>query len=86
MAEIGLYLLKEFPYNTSVIHNIQFQLASYNVSHHVVFHYIMSDASKHDDSTTDAHIKHIVELFQNIIVLFANMSTIWDNTDGCTEQ
>ena len=64
MAEIGLYLLREFPYNTSVIHNIQLKLASYNVSHHVVFHYIMSDASKHDDSTMDAHIKHIVELFK----------------------
>ena len=42
--------------------------------------------SEHDYETTTKHSKHIIELSQNQIVLFDEISTIKENTDGCNEQ
>ena len=33
-----------------------------------------------------AHSKCIIEMFQNRTLFFANMITIWENTDGCEDQ
>ena len=37
-------------------------------------------------STIAEHSEHIIELLQNITVLFSGTSTIWENTDGFSEQ
>ena len=87
MAAIGLYLLKAFPYNTSVRHTIPVHFY-----HQIMCHFrrcfipFFSGDRKQYTATTAEHSKHNIELFQNITVLFADMSTIWGNTDGCAEQ
>ena len=45
-----------------------------------------SDNRKRDDATTAEHSKLILELLQKRTVLFAEVSTIWENTDGCTDK
>ena len=44
------------------------------------------DDSKQYTITKAEHSKLIIELSQNRIVLFYDMSNIWVNTDGCVEQ
>ena len=48
-----------------------------------MFHSFLSDEIKQDAVTMDANSKHIIELLQNRTILFSDMSTIWENTDGC---
>ena len=58
-------------------------LASDHVTCQEVF---WSDNSKQDVATTSGHSKWIIELLQNITVFFFGTSTIWENTDGFSEQ
>ena len=44
---------------------------------HAVFHFFLSDDSKQDADTTNAHRKNL---------LTASLSKIWGNTGCCTEQ
>ena len=46
----------------------------------------MSDDNKQDAVTTYEHNKLIIELLQSRPVLFSNISTIWENTDFCSDQ
>ena len=46
----------------------------------------LSDDIKQDTTTTAEHSKFIIELFQNRIVLFYDMSTIWGNNSGFADQ
>ena len=46
----------------------------------------MSDDRKQYSATTAEQNKHIIELFQNRTLLFADMINIWENTDGCADQ
>ena len=46
----------------------------------------LSDESKQDASTTAEHSKHIIELLKNRTILFAYMTTIWENIDCCAEK
>ena len=48
--------------------------------------FYFSNDNKHDTATTAEKSKYIIELLQNIISLFAYMSTIWENTDACLEK
>ena len=49
-----------------------------------MFHYFLSDDRKQDVATTTAKINSLIELFKK--KLMSTLSTIWENTDGCTEQ
>ena len=51
-----------------------------------VFHSFLSGDSKQDASTTTANIKRLISLLKEKNVLTTSLSTIWENTDGCTEQ
>ena len=53
---------------------------------HAVFHSFLSDASKQDAATTTAHSKQLISLLKNKKVLTKSLSTIWENTDGFSEQ
>ena len=46
----------------------------------------MPDDSKQDDTNIAAHSKQIIELIQNRKISFSELSTMWENTDGCAEQ
>ena len=41
---------------------------------------------KQDDATTIAHSKHIIELLKQHNILSSELSTLWENTDGCAEH
>ena len=45
---------------------------------------IFPDDSKQDTASTTEHIKRFIELLQKGPT--STLSTIWENTDGCTEQ
>ena len=47
------------------------------MSRQAVFHYFFSYYIKQDAATTSEQHKFIVEIFQNITVLFAVMINIW---------
>ena len=53
---------------------------------HEVFHSFLSDDSKHDADTTTAHIKRLISLIKYKTKLTTALSTIWENTYGCTKQ
>ena len=61
-------------------------LALDHVSIQVVFQNFFSNDIKQDVATTAEHIIRIIELFKNRTVLFSDMSTIWENTDGFEDQ
>ena len=63
-------------------------LSSYlhSCKRHAMFHSFLSYNSKQDSDTTAVDIKRIIELLENVKVIFTGMSTIWDNTDSCTEH
>ena len=52
---------------------------------HAVFHYFLSYDSKQDAATTTVHSKQLMSLLNNKQVLTTSLSTIWENTDGCSE-
>ena len=53
---------------------------------HAVFHSFLSDNSKQDAATTNAHSKLFISLLKNQQVLTTSLSTIWENNDGCAKQ
>ena len=53
---------------------------------HAVFCSFFFDDSKQDSSTTAAHIKRIIELLNKHSIMSDQLSTLRDNTDGCTED
>ena len=87
MSEIGLYMLKELSYNTSVRHIIPVHFWN-QIMFHVrrSFIIILSDKRKQDATTTYERIKFIIKMFQKRTVFFSNMSTILVNKYGCVEQ
>ena len=86
MAEIYLSQSKEFNNNTSVLHN-RLLLCQNQINFLVMLcvHLLLSDERKQDSDTTDAHSKTI-ELLKNRQHIFYDLSTIWDNNNGCDEQ
>ena len=86
MVEIGLYILKELTYKTSVCHTILVHCWHNNVSRHAVFHYYVSDDRKQYATTTASHNKLIIKPSQNRKVLLSDMINIRENTDDCGEQ
>ena len=53
---------------------------------YAVFHSFLSDDSKQDADTNTAHINLLISLLKNKQVLTTSLSTIWENTDGYSEQ
>ena len=51
-----------------------------------MFNYILSDDSKQDSDTNNAHSKRKIELLKKKKKLTSTLSTIWENTDSCAEQ
>ena len=85
MVAICIYLYKELPYNTSVIHT--------NSVH--CWHQIMCHIMKcfiiiclMIENRIPQQQKHTLNALWNLKkkVLFPNMSTIWENTDVCVDQ
>ena len=54
--------------------------------HYAVFNSFLSDDSRQDAATTNAHRKRLISLHKNKKVLTTSLITIWENTDGCAEQ
>ena len=50
-----------------------------------MFHYFLSDDRKQDSATTTSHSNSLIGLKKNK-KLMSELSTIWENTDGCAEQ
>ena len=46
----------------------------------------MLDDSTQDGATTTSHIKRLIGLLKERRVLASELSTIWENNDGCEEQ
>ena len=86
MVEIGLYLLKALPWKTSVSHTTPFHFWHQIMCHVRRSLILLSDECKQDTATTAEHSKRVIGMLQNITVLFADMSNIWKNTDGCADQ
>ena len=53
---------------------------------HAVFHSFLSDGSKQDAATNNAHRKRLISLLKDNKVLTISLGTIWGNTDGCAKQ
>ena len=53
---------------------------------HAVIHSFLSDDRKQDAVTTTSHRKRLISLLKNQQVLTISLSTIWENTDVCSEQ
>ena len=51
-----------------------------------MFHSFLSDDRKHDSKTHITHSKHTIELLKQRKIMSNTLSTIWGNTDGCTEH
>ena len=51
-----------------------------------MFHYILSDDSKHDAATTTENSKIFISFLKEEKVMTTSFSTIWENTDGCAKQ
>ena len=51
-----------------------------------MFHSFFSDESKQYAATTIAHIKRIITFFKQRNIMSAKLSTIWSNTDDCSEN
>ena len=51
---------------------------------HAVFHSFLSDDRKQVDATTTVHIKRLISFLKEKNLLTESLSTIWENTDGCT--
>ena len=51
-----------------------------------MFHSFFSDESKQYAATTIAHIKRIITFFKQRNIMSAKLSTIWSNTDDCSEH
>ena len=66
----------------------QADINSYTLSRprHAVFHSFLSDDIKKDDATKTTHSKLLMSLIKNKRVLTTSLSTIWENTDGCSDQ
>ena len=52
----------------------------------IVIHSFLSYEIKHYYSTTAAHCKWMIELLQNRQPIFSDLSTSFENSDGCAEQ
>ena len=46
----------------------------------------LSGDSKQDAATTTSHSKRLISFLKNKKILTTSLSTIWENTDVCTEQ
>ena len=46
----------------------------------------LSNDSKQDAATTNAHIKHFIALLKERKLFMSSLSTIWESTDGFVEQ
>ena len=53
---------------------------------HVVFRYFFQIYSKQDAATTTGNRKRLIELLKEQKVLTSTLSTIWEDTDGFSEQ
>ena len=84
MVIIDLFLLKVLHWNTSVPHTKERRHHLLTVSNTMLCFtlFLMITAKK---ATTAAHRKRIIELFKHRQIIFY-ISTIWENTDGCTEH
>ena len=51
-----------------------------------MFNSFLSDDRKQDSSTTNAHIKRIIELLKQRNIVLNKLSTIWENIYGCAEH
>ena len=51
-----------------------------------VFHSFLSDDSKKHSGTTTSHSNRLIALLKEKIILTTYLSTIWENTDGFSEQ
>ena len=65
------------------LHQSMTLLASGHMSRQAVFQSFLSDDTKKDSITTEAHSKYIIEILQNREIFFTDISTIWENMDGC---
>ena len=55
--------------------------------HHAVFQpFFFLDYRKKYATTTNSHIKCLIELLKERNLLTSSLSTIWGDTDGCEEQ
>ena len=51
-----------------------------------MFNYFLSDDSKQDTDTTNAHRNRFISLLKEEKVLTTSFSTIWENFDGCAKK
>ena len=51
-----------------------------------MFNSFLSDDRKQDSSTTNAHIKRIIEFLKQRNIVLNKLSTIWENIYGCAEH
>ena len=72
--------------NFSAAPNVDIKSSTISRQRHAVFHSFLSDNSKHDAATTNAHRKRLISLLNNKNVLTTSLSIIWENTNGCAEQ
>ena len=47
---------------------------------------IFPDGCKKDSATKYAHTKFIIDLLKELTLIFSDLSTIWQNTEGCYEK
>ena len=72
--------------NFSALPKAYINLTTPSRQYHAVFHYFLSDYSKHDATTITAHRKRFISLLKEKTLLTTFFSTVWVKTDGCAEQ
>ena len=78
MVEIDPCLLRVLYWNFSVHYLIQEYTSIKAGPRHALFHYFLSDYSKHDAATTTSHRKLLIELLKEGKLLTSSLSKIWE--------
>ena len=72
--------------NFSAFQKIDIKSTTPSRQRHAVFHSFISDDSKQDAATTNAHSKIFISLLKEKKLMTTSLIKIWESTDGFTEQ
>ena len=61
-------------------------ITTISLQRHAVFNSIITDDSKQDTDTTNAHRNRFISFLKEEKVLTTSFSTIWENFDGCAKK
>ena len=83
---IDMCLFKAFQLNTLVHQHIQKKQQHHNHAYVMMCFTPFYDKIKQDDAKTAAYRKLIIGFLNQLNIMYAKLSTLWGNIDGCDEN